>query len=233
MDQPDLDPALHDQALRALERVNRISRSTSMLWGPIEELARRTPGRPVRVLDLATGAGDIPVALWQRARRAGITLEIEACDRSDHALAHARERAERCGAKIRFFPWDALRGPLPNSYDIVVCSLFLHHLDTPDAVAVLRHMANSARRLVLVNDLRRSISGWLLAWLVARVLTRSPVVHIDAPLSVAAAFTCAEAADLARQAGMAGATVRRRWPWRWLLTWHRPSSESNANVGKS
>jgi hypothetical protein len=109
---------------------------------------------------------------------------------------------------------------MPEEYDIVVCSLFLHHFDPSEAVAILRHMA-STRRLVLVNDLRRGVGGWLLAWAGARILTRCRVVHVDGPLSVAGAYTCAEARELARDAGLTGATVRRRWPCRWLLEWQR------------
>ena len=77
----------------------------------------------------------------------------------------------------------------------------------------------AARRLLLVNDLERSLVGLLLAVAGTRLLTRSPVVHYDGPWSVAAAFTVAEARRLARAAGLAGARVTRCWPWRWQLTW--------------
>lgn len=233
MDRPDLDSHLHEQALRGLERINLLSRSCAILWRPIRRLARQSPRERLRMLDLATGAGDIPIALWRRARRAGMAIEIEACDRSSHALAHARERAKRHGAEIRFFEWDALGGPLPDAYDIVICSLFLHHLEPDDAVVVLKNMAASARRLVLVNDLRRSSGGWRLAWIGTRLLSTSRVVHVDGPLSVAGAFTCPEALDLAHRAGLDGARIARRWPFRWLLSWSRPAIESQPNVRKS
>jgi SAM-dependent methyltransferase len=221
MDQPGLDPALHTAALRALERVNRLSRSSAILWPAIRDLARELGGRPLRLLDLATGAGDIPIDLWRRARRTGFALEIDACDVSEAALDHARERAKRAGANVHFFAHDALTGPLPREYDVVTCSLFLHHLDPPDATAVLRRMAASARHLLLVNDLRRCRTGWLATWLGTRVLTRCHVVHVDGPRSVEGAFTCAEALELAEAAGLTGAAVQPRWPWRWLLTWRR------------
>src|SRR5207245_1515284 len=138
------------------------------------------------------------------------------------ALGHARGRAERAGAAVHFFQWNALGGPLPREYDAVICSLFLHHLEATEAVEVLRRMAASARGMVLVSDLRRSAGGWLLAWLAARLLTTSGVVRVDAPRSVAGAYTVTEAKELAEQAGLNEAVVKRRWPFRWLLTWRRP-----------
>jgi 2-polyprenyl-3-methyl-5-hydroxy-6-metoxy-1,4-benzoquinol methylase len=220
MDQPDLDRRRHVEALRGLERINRWSGSARILWPPLLEIARQSAA-PLRVLDVATGAGDVPVRLWRRARKAGVDLRIEGCDRSACAVEHARGRAAEEGTNVTFFEWDALAGALPAGYDAVVSSLFLHHLDEDEAVGLLARMAAAAARLVLINDLERSLPGMLLAYLGTRVLSASPVVHTDGPLSVAAAFTRTEALALARRAGLDGACVQRRWPFRYLLTWRR------------
>src|SRR5947207_3208402 len=103
MDRPDLDAASHHQALRGLQRLNFWSGSAGILWRPIRDLARSL-GRPLRVLDLATGAGDVPIGLWRRAARAGLDLQIEGCDVSPRAVAYARQQAERFRADVRFFP---------------------------------------------------------------------------------------------------------------------------------
>src|SRR5689334_4737167 len=89
MDQPGLEFARHAQALRGLERINAWSGSAGILWPAIRELGRRRGG-PIRLLDVATGAGDVPLRLLRKAARAGLSLEIHACDRSEQALAIAR-----------------------------------------------------------------------------------------------------------------------------------------------
>jgi hypothetical protein len=103
-----------------------------------------------------------------------------------------------------------------------MCSLFLHHLDEVQAVAFLAWLREAARELVLVNDLERGWAGLVLAHLGTRLLSTSGVVHTDGPRSVEAAFTPAEALALAEKAGLAGARVGRRWPFRYLLSWRRP-----------
>jgi 2-polyprenyl-3-methyl-5-hydroxy-6-metoxy-1,4-benzoquinol methylase len=222
MDQSDLDPAKHGAALRGLARINFWSNSAGILWRPVADLARTTHPQPLRVLDVASGGGDVPVRLWQRARRAGLNVQVEGCDRSPVAVDYATRRAERRGAAVRFFTADALADDLPGGYDVVMCSLFLHHLAEDDAVLLLRRMGAAARRLVLVNDLVRSRAGWLLAWVGTRLLSLSPVVHTDGPRSVEGAFTADEVRDLAGRAGLTGSAVARRWPCRLLLTWRRP-----------
>ena len=113
---------------------------------------------------------------------------------------------------------------MPAEYDAVVTSLFLHHLKEEKAVELLRRMAGAARHLLLVNDLERSRLGYLLAWFGTQLLTRSPIVHVDGPRSVEGAFTKSEAFGLAERAGLHGATIGRRWPCRFLLSWERPGA---------
>ncbi|MHB1424525.1 MAG: methyltransferase domain-containing protein [Gemmataceae bacterium] len=228
MDQPDLHADRHVEALRGLARINFLSRSAGILWPALVELARAMAPQVPRVLDVATGGGDVPIRLWRRARRAGFELRLEGCDINSVALEYARTRAAEVNAPIRFFVHDAL-GDLPvptlaqgaTGYDAIICSLFLHHLEEAQAIALLRRMADMARRIVLVNDLERRWTGLLAAHLATRLLSRSSVVHVDGPRSVEGAFTPAEARTLAERAGLCGARVERRWPFRWLLTWRR------------
>jgi 2-polyprenyl-3-methyl-5-hydroxy-6-metoxy-1,4-benzoquinol methylase len=224
MDRPDLPAELHEHALGGLARLNRWSGSDRIVWPPIRRLTDQVTDRPLRVLDVACGAGDVMVALARRARRAGIAIDFHAIDISATALDHARRRAAAAGVPVSFNCRDVWTGPLPGGFDAVVSSLFLHHLTVEDAIELLRRMAFATTRLLLVNDLRRTRRGWLLAAAACRLLTRSPVVHVDGPRSVAAAFTPAEALSLAGRAGLHGATVEGRWPFRYLLTWDRARS---------
>jgi 2-polyprenyl-3-methyl-5-hydroxy-6-metoxy-1,4-benzoquinol methylase len=215
MDDPALEPALHVDALRGLRRLNRLAGSARIVWPPIRALGRRR-GR-VRVLDLATGAGDVPLTLWRWARRESFRLELHGCDRSETALTFAREQSARTGASIHWFVLDALTDPLPDDFDVVMCSLFLHHLTDLDAIALLRKMHAAAGRMMLAHDLLRSSWGWLLAYVSAQMVSRSPIVHHDAPQSVSAAYTIEELGMFARLAELPSVAIRRHWPMRFLL----------------
>jgi SAM-dependent methyltransferase len=219
MDRPDLDTQHLHGALRGLERVNWWSGSAAILWPRLRTLAHQGRGQRLRVLDVATGAGDVPIRLWHRARRAGLDMEIDGCDRNAATLQYARKRAEAKRATVQFFPLDVLRDDPPRGYDVIMSSLFLHHLDEDQATSFLRRLAAATRRMLLINDLVRSRAGFLLAYLGTRVLSTSPVVHTDGPRSVEGAFTLEEARALAEQAGLEGASVAPRWPCRYLLTW--------------
>ena len=90
---------------------------------------------------------------------------------------------------------------------------------------LLRRMGRASRCLVLVNDLIRSPLGYGLAWAGCRLLSRSPIVHFDGPVSVQGAFQVPEVRTMAALAGLDGVDLRRSWPERYLLCWRRPGSQ--------
>ena len=220
MDDPGLDPVSHAHALRGLARLNRLARSERIPWKSLRRwVDGRTRTEPFSVLDIATGSGDVPLALARHARHANLDLELHGCDISPVALEHARERAKALGMTFTGFRQDAIREPFARSYDVVICNLFLHHLTEADAIRLLEHAAGACRGLLLVCDLRRDLLGWLLAGAFSRLVTRSRIVHVDALKSVRAGFTPGELDVLARRAGLHGHVVHRRFPRRMLLEW--------------
>lgn len=76
---------------------------------------------PVHVLDVGTGSGAIALAV-KHARR---DAEVTACDRSDDALAVARDNAGRLGLELRFARSDLLAGlePPEHGWDAIAANL--------------------------------------------------------------------------------------------------------------
>ncbi len=228
MDDPALDEAEHVRALRGLARINAVSRTAAALWPAIAGIAVAGPGRRPTLLDVACGGGDVAMALAARARRREIALDVSGCDISPAALRFARTRAAARDLPVRFFRLDALADPLPAHYDIVVTTLFLHHLDDGQIAALLSRLARHCDCL-LVSDLLRGPLGWGLAWAGTHLLSASPVVHADGLRSVRAALSLPEVHRLIAKAGLSGARVRRSWPRRFLLDWARSAGAPNGS----
>lgn len=217
MDAPDIEESQFTGALDGLRRVNVITRSAGILWPYLREWSARE--HALRVLDVGCGGGDTAIALAKRFARRGVDVQVDGCDLSGSAIEYARERAERSHASCRFFQWDVKEG-LPGGYDVIMCSLFLHHLEHEDAVAFLRDASAAAAR-VLVQDLVRSLAGWWLAYVGVRLLMCNAVCQEDGPRSVECAFTPGEARALAEEAGLGSARVERHVPFRYVLRWEK------------
>ena len=213
MDLADYDAGQLAANLRDIRRVNHLLGGTRTVLRHLPDLVASLPAaRPVTVLDLATGSADIPVAISAWAKCHGRPISITASDSSDDMLAIAAEHVAGDPA-ITLACHDARAVPLPDKgFDLVVCSLSLHHFPPAEAVAVLREMDRLARAGFILNDLRRSNVGFAAAWVASRLTTRNRLTRNDAPLSVRRAYTPAELADLLQRAGIAGATISTH-PW--------------------
>lgn len=220
MDEPGIDPAALDHALRGIARINAFSLTAGHLWRRLQRIARERGLARLRILDVGCGNADVTLGVARRAQRSGLKVELFGCDQTAVAVAAARELARRVGlSQVRFFQADVLADDLQGPYDVVVSSLFLHHLDETETVDLLRRLRGVARHAIVMDDLCRSPLGYWLARWGCQLLTRSPVVHFDGPASVQSALTATEALQLAHAAGLEGAAVVRRWPERFTLVW--------------
>ena len=224
MDDPALPAADHLEALAALATINAISGTANRLvTGVRDVLADRRPAGPLRVVDVACGGGDVTLALARRLRRAwpGTEVVVTGIDLSPRAIDRARAlAASRAIGDVAFEVCDVLREGCPPC-DVTVNSLFLHHLDDPEARDLLAALARRAAAGVVVSDLVRSRTGLVLARLGTQVLSGSRVARIDGPLSVRAARTPAEYERLFAAAGLTPVSIRRVWPERVICSWSR------------
>lgn len=220
LDEPGIDAGELRENFRDIRRVNRFFGGTSTVLAHFPGLIASVPAkRTITVLDLATGSADIPLALGRWAAANGRSLAITASDVSEEILAEA-ERHIRGQAGIGLKPLDARRVDGPDeSYDVVVCSLALHHFAPADAVLVLREMRRVCRVGFIVNDLCRSRTGYAAAWVAAHATTRNRLTRHDAPLSVLRAYSLEELRGLLAEAGIVGATARTHAWFRMAAVW--------------
>ena len=206
--------------LRDLRRANRYfggARATLRALRSVACQLARTHADEITVLDLATGAGDVPLAMLALAEREHWPLRVVATDMQPEVLEIAREVARP--EKLTVALADARNLPYADaSFDIVTLSLAMHHFDPQEAGQVLAEMRRVGRHALIVNDLERSLPGYAGAWLFGHLLTRNRLTRHDAPLSVRRAYTAGEALALAYAAGWRAAKARGAFPFRFVLT---------------
>jgi 2-polyprenyl-3-methyl-5-hydroxy-6-metoxy-1,4-benzoquinol methylase len=220
MDDPNLAEKDHHRALHGLRRVNQLSRTANVITGAIIQHCKKEKLAIVRILDLACGGGDVTVQVSRLLKQAGVSAEVHGWDCSQTAIDFARRQCDRVNqSSVQFDMANALVDAPNREFDFVYCTLFLHHLSDDDANRLLGVMWQMASQLVLVDDLRRSTIGYALAVVGCKLLSRSPIVHVDGPLSVRAAFTESEIMELSDRCNLPRPTIQRHWPHRFLLTW--------------
>ncbi|MCW5554336.1 MAG: methyltransferase domain-containing protein [Verrucomicrobiae bacterium] len=209
MDQPGVDPELVREELRALERANRRLGGHRLMLHYVAKLLGPARRPSVNILDLGTGSADIPRAIVAWARRERLPVTVVAVDANPVALDVARA-ACRDWPEIRLEQHDLRALPYAaESFDLVLCSLALHHFGNAEAQTILQRIHALARVGCIVNDLRRNWLTIVAAVLMARTVLRNPVTRNDVPQSCRAAFTVGELRTMAMGAGLRRFQIHR------------------------
>jgi 2-polyprenyl-3-methyl-5-hydroxy-6-metoxy-1,4-benzoquinol methylase len=198
MDRPQPVSAELERDLQYLRQLNRWFGSHRLVLSFIRRWIK--PDTRTRIVDLATGSGDIPRLIADCARQIGAHVEIDALDRQPATLEIARKLSTRY-PEIYYREADILEWDSVETYDVVLCMLALHHFSDEDAVAVLRRCRQLSRRFVLVSDLRRGLLLQTGVHLLTTLVFREPMTRHDARLSAIRAFSFREMHDLAMRAG--------------------------------
>jgi len=237
LDDPAADPAAVRRSLGNIARANRLFGGASAVIYGVDRVLRMSPKSDVRspgpleagltaprtsdfgprtadltVLDLGTGAGDIPAALRAWGGAHARTIHTFGLDRLRPAatLAHRRELPVVLGC-VSALPFRT------GSVDVVTVSQVLHHFDRAGAVRILSEARRVARHGVVVADLLRSRTAALLFGVGARLLRFDDHTRVDGVTSVGRGYLPAELAGLCRDAGLA-ARVATRPGWR-VVAW--------------
>lgn len=206
--------------IRAINRWFGGNASVIRTVAPLCRHLAETNHHPLTLLDVATGSGDVPLALRNWATRHKVPLHTYASD----VLKRILDEAQRYTAgTMPLICHDALNLPFAdNTFDIITCVQALHHFRPQDAVVLLRELARGARHAVVVSDLRRSWNAYWGARMVS-VGLRSYLSRHDGPLSALRAYTPAEACQLIDMAGL-NAHVSSDGLFRLAITIVKPTS---------
>ena len=215
LDEPGVDPALVRRSLADVARANTLFGGTRAVLAELDRVLGDVPsGRALTLLDVGTGAGDIPARAARLAGRRGLRLTTVGLDESETLALATRGLLS---ATVR---GNALALPFAErSVDLVTCSQVLHHFPDPDALRVIAEMNRVARVRVIISDLRRS---WLAAggiWLASFPLGFHPVSRHDGVVSVMRGYTAGELSRLVSRSIGTVPTVRHRLGFRVTASW--------------
>jgi 2-polyprenyl-3-methyl-5-hydroxy-6-metoxy-1,4-benzoquinol methylase len=142
------------------------------------------------------------------ARRRGSHVKVLAVDMQAATLDIARRRSTLF-PEISYVQGDIRSFEPGDRFDIVLCSLALHHFAWGEAVEILQRLSRLSGSAVLISDLVRSVSGILGVYLLTSTVFRHPMTKFDGRLSIQRAFSFAEMGSLALEAGWKGFGHRR------------------------
>jgi ubiquinone/menaquinone biosynthesis C-methylase UbiE len=202
-------------SLADLRMLNRRFGGISAMAAMIGQVATARGLSSVDWLDVAGGFGDVASMTSAALLRRGIQTRPVLLDRAETHLP--RRYPAVCA--------DALDLPFrDNSFDVVGCCLFLHHLEPQQVTRFVQESLRVARHAVLINDLVRNPLHLAFAYAGAPIY-RSRLTRHDAPASVRRAYTPDELRSMLAPAGAIHVNIDRYFFFRMgVIAWKRPST---------
>jgi SAM-dependent methyltransferase len=216
LDDPSTDTALATRSLQDVARSNRWFGGANAVIAELVPVLAAARGRsaPLTLLDVGTGAGDIPELARRIADRGGVHLLTMGLEVTPALAAASRPRSGDAIAG------DALALPFADrSVDIVACSQVLHHFEAADGVRLLAEMNRVARVRVIVADIRRAWAAAAGLWVGSWALGFHPVSRHDGVVSVLRGFRAAELSAAVVAATGCLPSVRNRRGFRVTASW--------------
>lgn len=212
----DCDYDTFRDCLTDLARVNRMTlayRPTLSFFDRLHAEGHLPQGRPLNVLDVGFGQGDMlrKVAAW--ANRRGVPVTLTGIDLSPWSAKAARD-ATLTGLQIDWRTGDVFAFRPARPVDVILSALVAHHMPDDAVIRFLRWQEETARIGWFVNDLHRhrfSYHGFKVA---SRLLRMHPFVQHDGPVSIARSFVRQDWARHLSAAGVQGARVEGWMPFR-------------------
>lgn len=216
LDDPSSDTALATRSLQDVARSNRWFGGANAVIAELVPVLAAARGRsaPLTLLDVGTGAGDIPELARRIADRGGVRLLTMGLEVTPALAAASRPRSGDAIAG------DALALPFADrSVDIVACSQVLHHFEAADGARLLAEMNRVARVRVIVADIRRAWAAAAGLWVGSWALGFHPVSRHDGVVSVLRGFRAAELSAAVVAATGCLPSVRNRRGFRVTASW--------------
>jgi ubiquinone/menaquinone biosynthesis C-methylase UbiE len=211
----DTDAGTPEEIAESLADLRHINRWFGGVWTTrklVERVADRTHSKELSLLEVAAGSGDLPGLIRRQLANRSVTVKVTLLDRAPTHLP-GTPSFSRVAADVFALPF------ADNSFDIVSCCLFAHHLSPDRLPGFLAESLRVSRHGVLINDLIRHPIHLALVY-AGLPLFRSRITWNDAPASVRQAYTVKEMLDLLKPAPSARFEIHRYFLFRMgVIAW--------------
>lgn len=217
MDDLNCSGEVLNRTLTEIEKINHWLGGDAITINGLNQINNNTPvPNPLSIADLGCGSGGMLKVINNWAKQHHIKVNLTGIDANPNVIKFARDNHK--DLNINFLALNILSENFKtHNYDIILCTLLLHHFLSEEIVELIKQLKDQARIAVIVNDLHRHpIAYYSIKWLTG-LFSRSEMVKFDAPLSVKRGFTKKELIEILNKAGIQNYSLVWKYAFRWQL----------------
>ena len=215
MDDFTMEGVLFRDTLDKLEIINRFLGGNSVTINGLKKLLENQPkNKTITIVDLGCGNGDILRDISKFGRKNNYSFKLIGIDANLAATEYAKELSKEY-SELSFKTMDILSEDFKKqSYDVVLCTLFLHHFKNDELISFLKTTTDKATIGVVVNDLHRHKLAYYLFKLIGFFI-KNKMVRQDGLTSVLRAFKRKDLENIAKEIKV-HFSIQWKWAFRYL-----------------
>ena len=215
MDDFTMEGVLFRDTLDKLEIINRFLGGNSVTINGLKKLLENQPkNKTITIGDLGCGNGDILRDVSKFGRKNNYSFKLIGIDANLAATEYAKELSKEY-SELSFKTMDILSEDFKKqSYDVVLCTLFLHHFKNEELISFLKTTTDKATIGVVVNDLHRHKLAYYLFKLIGFFI-KNKMVRQDGLTSVLRAFKKKDLENIAKEIKV-HFSIQWKWAFRYL-----------------
>ncbi|MEZ7514477.1 methyltransferase domain-containing protein [Flavobacterium frigidarium] len=218
------DFAMEGEILRdALDKIASINQllggNKLTLHGVKDMLSTAEQDREFTIVDVGCGNGDMLRALADYATTKGLTFNLIGIDANNFTITHARDLSKNY-ANISYRCKDIFDKEFENlKYDIVLCTLTLHHFKDDQIEKLLSVFYKNATLGVVINDLHRSKIAYRSFQALCKVFRLNDMSREDGLVSILRGFKKVDLIQFSEKLGFRKYDVKWKWAFRyqWII----------------
>lgn len=219
MDDLDMSGDVLIKTLNQIAGINKWLGGNGLTLDGIKTLLKsQSRDRTIRIVDLGCGNGDMLREVAEFGKKRGYTFELLGIDANQATLDHAIQLSAGF-PEISYQKEDVLSEAFETrTYDIALCTLFLHHFDDDTALLFIQKIVERAKIGVVVNDLHRHKLAYYLFKMLTSVMN-NPMVRTDGLISILKGFKRIDLEQFSQKINHKS-TITWRWAFRyqWIIS---------------
>lgn len=220
MDDFSMEGNLLKDALDKIARINQLLGGNKVTIQGVETLLKQQrSGNILHILDAGCGNGDMLRTISDWARRRQMNVLLTGIDANAFTIAHAK-RLSAGYTNIRYDCMDIFDQGKTQHYDIILCTLTLHHFKDDQILSLLQLFEKQARLGIVINDLHRSRMAYYLFQLICGIFGLNRMSREDGLVSILRSFKKKDLLELSRKMGLKKYSIKWKWAFRyqWIIT---------------
>jgi len=216
LDETNISKKLLFKNLRELDILNRHTGGHTITLKGLKQLVTDHT-KTYHIVDLGCGSGDSLRAIADWACKNNFNVKLTGVDMNANVIDYLRKH---CSAypEISGITGDYQEFLDRNtSVDIVLCSLFCHHLNENELIKLFNYFSEKVTTGFVINDLQRNWMTYYSAWLSTRLLNGTILAKNDGPVSVLRGFKVSELKHLLEKANTENYIIQKKRLFRLLV----------------